>query len=145
MLDKDKDGFLSPGDARYWLRCVGWCCTDKELGVALKASKPSATCVKEQKLKEPDQHLASVPRLLDLLSSVTRGKLELDAATFYELMSTEGEPLGLEDLEELMGVIGFGANRLGGNVIDIRSLADTLVSKILVPPCVPTQRSKYAA
>ena len=31
MLDKKQEGVLNLHDARHWLRCLGWCDSDKEL------------------------------------------------------------------------------------------------------------------
>ncbi|CAD7941464.1 unnamed protein product [Amoebophrya sp. A25] len=86
---------------------------------------------------------ASEDYLLGLLSSVTSGKLEFSREDFFSSMTREGEPLSAEDLEELMDLVGLGANA-APDAFDIRCLAKNLVSKILVPPCVPTQRSRYA-
>ncbi|CAD7956301.1 unnamed protein product [Amoebophrya sp. A120] len=86
--------------------------------------------------------------LLKLLSNITQGKLDLDLEPFYNAMTTQGEPLGLEDLEELMTLIGCGVNNVSthfANSIDTRFFANALASKIVQPPCVPTHRSKYKA
>ena len=38
MLDRDRDGFLNRRDARYWMRCIGFCLSDQELDKMLNLS-----------------------------------------------------------------------------------------------------------
>jgi len=204
MLDKDKDNVLYLSDARYWLRCLGWCESDKDLDVILLQgedfviNEDDSEEIKEEKQKRrkqkkftlselqalaeahhdsfsmlrkcgTDNHVppgscktptvtdesdrtkvnidrskAREKRLCSLLSFISEGKRNMSRQVLKEMLTTSyGEPICGDDFEELLDIIGFGANLCGGDMIDVTKLAENLSAKIESPPCVPTQRSMF--
>ena len=116
MLDKNEDGRISWGEARYWFRCIGWCCTDGELDEVLRSSgkdeTDKATNFTVEELQalagsaRKEGRLASQAFLQDRLTYMC-GSAYMNRDALKELLTTTGEPIGEEDFDELMNLTEF--------------------------------------
>ena len=150
MLDKKQEGVLNLHDARHWLRCLGWCDSDKELddillrGLENGSKKKKFSLVQLRAIADiesEDKDFDSLGKKLDsLLSFISEGKRTLPRATLRTLLTSVGEPIAAEDFEELLDLLPLLGSK---DVLDVPKLGAQIMAKIETPPCVPTHRSMF--
>mmetsp|Transcript_29112 Transcript_29112/g.64098 ORF Transcript_29112/g.64098 Transcript_29112/m.64098 type:complete len:165 (+) Transcript_29112:31-525(+) len=136
MLDSDGDGKLSKRDAVKWLRCLGFCCSDKELA-AMIAGVPVEggglqygdlcnvvdACADRRGV--PDVAVEHALRvLLPAFNDET-----VPREVFEEAIMTQGDCFSAEEFEDLMGM----CNATNRSTLRVKDLVRGIRTSIGVP------------